>query len=385
MPAIQIKSPALTLKAGRRALARIRERGLQPADVGIVPGAAGGPKALGIQGLDLAIFGEWLPRAPRERSLIGASIGSWRFASACLPDAVAGLTRLGELYTRQRFPKGVSIAEVSRKCAAMLDDLLAGQDARILDNPLYRLNVVVVKSHGRLAHDHKASLGLGLSSVIRDNLIGRRHLHRHFERVILHDARQAPPLAALTDFPSRYLHLDGGNLRQALLASGSIPMVMEGVRDLPGAGPGTYRDGGLLDYHLDLPYEDRGVVLYPHFTDKVIPGWFDKGLPWRRGDAGRLQDVLLLAPSREYLARCRTPSCRTARTSPATSATTTAASATGARRWRKAAGSATNSSNWSTAAGSANACKRWTEPPPTRRILHETGRSADPRHRRPAR
>ncbi|WP_132718975.1 patatin-like phospholipase family protein [Pseudomonas aeruginosa] len=263
MPAIQIKSPALTLKAGRRALARIRERGLQPADVGIVPGAAGGPKALGIQGLDLAIFGEWLPRAPRERSLIGASIGSWRFASACLPDAVAGLTRLGELYTRQRFPKGVSI----------------------------------------LAHDHKASLGLGLSSVIRDNLIGRRHLHRHFERVILHDARQAPPLAALTDFPSRYLHLDGGNLRQALLASGSIPMVMEGVRDLPGAGPGTYRDGGLLDYHLDLPYEDRGVVLYPHFTDKVIPGWFDKGLPWRRGDAGRLQDVLLLAPSREYLAR----------------------------------------------------------------------------------
>ncbi|EMX0685340.1 patatin-like phospholipase family protein, partial [Pseudomonas aeruginosa] len=195
------------------------------------------------------------------------------------------------------------IAEVSRKCAAMLDDLLAGQDARILDNPLYRLNVVVVKSHGRLAHDHKASLGLGLSSVIRDNLIGRRHLHRHFERVILHDARQAPPLATLTDFPSRYLHLDGGNLRQALLASGSIPMVMEGVRDLPGAGPGTYRDGGLLDYHLDLPYEDRGVVLYPHFTDKVIPGWFDKGLPWRRGDAGRLQDVLLLAPSREYLAR----------------------------------------------------------------------------------
>ncbi len=30
MPAIQIKSPALTLKAGRRALARIRERGDRP-------------------------------------------------------------------------------------------------------------------------------------------------------------------------------------------------------------------------------------------------------------------------------------------------------------------------------------------------------------------
>lgn len=44
------------------------------------------------------------------------------------------------------------------------------------------------------------------------------------------------------------------------------------------------------------------MVLYPHFTDKVIPGWFDKSLPWRRADRERLQDVLLLAPSAEYLA-----------------------------------------------------------------------------------
>jgi hypothetical protein len=58
-----------------------------------------------------------------------------------------------------------------------------------------------------------------------------------------------------------------------------------------------------LDYHLDLPYSGDDVVLYPHFTDRIIPGWFDKGMPWRRGDAMRLQDVLLLAPSRDYLAR----------------------------------------------------------------------------------
>ena len=46
MPAIQIKSPALTLKAGRRALARIRERGLQPTDVGIV----GDRRRFGVRG-----------------------------------------------------------------------------------------------------------------------------------------------------------------------------------------------------------------------------------------------------------------------------------------------------------------------------------------------
>lgn len=303
MSAIHIKSPALTIKAGPRALARIRQGGLQPADVGILPGAAGGPKALGIQGLDLALFGEWLLRAPRERSLIGASIGSWRFASACLADPADGIRRLGELYTAQRFAKGVSMAEVSRSCRQMLDQLLDGQDQQVLSNPHYRLNVVVVKSQGLLQHDHRVALGLGLSGVIGNNLLGRARLARHFERLILHDARLPPPLGKLADFPSRYLALDGRNLRHALLASGSIPMIMEGVRDIPGAGPGTYRDGGLLDYHLDLPYSGNDIVLYPHFTDTIIPGWFDKGMPWRRGDTGRLQDVLLLAPSPEYLAR----------------------------------------------------------------------------------
>ncbi|MBF8162480.1 patatin-like phospholipase family protein [Ectopseudomonas hydrolytica] len=303
MSAIHIKSPALTIKAGPRALARIRQDGLSPADVGILPGAAGGPKGIGIQGLDLALFGDWLARAPRERALIGASIGSWRFASACLPDPAAGIRRLGELYTAQRFAKGVSMADVSGSCRQMLHELLADQDASIVANPHYRLHIVVVKSHGLLQHDHRGKLSLGLSSVIGNNLLARQRLGRHFDRVILHDARQVPPLAQLSDFRSHFHALTAQNLRQALLASGSIPMVMEAIREIPGLEPGAYRDGGLLDYHLDLPYHGEDIVLYPHFTDRVIPGWFDKGMPWRRGDRNRLQDVLLLAPSRDYLAR----------------------------------------------------------------------------------
>jgi hypothetical protein len=303
MSAIQIKFPALTFKAGKRALLRIRQQGLKPADVGILPGAAGGPKALGIQGLDLALFGDWLPRAPRERALIGASIGSWRFASACLPDAAAGIRRLGELYTAQRFAKGAGMAQISHYCRVMLDDLLDGQAQSLLSNAHYRLHIMLVKSHGLLAEDHRGRLGLGLSAAIGNNLLGRARLAKHFERLIVHDPRQAPPLHRLHDFPSRFAALDANNLKQALLASGSIPMVMQGVRDIPGVGAGTYRDGGLLDYHLDLPYSGNDLVLYPHFTDQVIPGWFDKNLPWRRADAGRLQDVLLLAPSRDYLAR----------------------------------------------------------------------------------
>ena len=303
MSSIHIPRPALEIRAGSVALAHIRERGLHPEDIAILPGAAGGPKALGIQGLDLALFGEWLPRAPRVRTLIGASIGSWRFASACLPDPVASLRRLGELYTGLRFERKASIAEVTRSCREMLEALLQDQDEAILGNAHYRLNVMVVRSQGLLTGERRLQMALGLSSVIASNLLGRRRLAAHFERIVMHDPRQTPPLGELNDFPSRCIPMDRLNLRAALLASGSIPLVMEGIRDIPGAGPGTYRDGGLLDYHLDLPYQEPGLVLYPHFTNRVIPGWFDKGMPWRKADSQRLAGVVLLSPSPEYLAR----------------------------------------------------------------------------------
>ncbi|MBE01949.1 MAG: hypothetical protein CL958_02470, partial [Euryarchaeota archaeon] len=47
MTAIHIRTPALTLRAGRRALQRLQEKPLAPEDVHVIPGAAGGPKALG--------------------------------------------------------------------------------------------------------------------------------------------------------------------------------------------------------------------------------------------------------------------------------------------------------------------------------------------------
>lgn len=302
MPAIHIRMPALTIRAGRRALERVRDGGLRPEDVHVIPGAAGGPKALGISGLDQAVFGEWLMRAPQERALIGSSIGSWRFAAvASSDDPATQLVKLADLYTSQRFSKGVSPAEVTRKSTRFLEELIGGREQAILEHPWYRLNIVVVRSLAALEDDARGRLGLGLMRAISANMVSRRHLGRFFERGIIHDQRLPTPLAKLVDFPSHQVPLSQENLVPALLASASIPLVMSGVRNIPGAPEGVYRDGGLLDYHLDLPYQQPGVVLYPHFTDRVVPGWFDKTLPWRRGDVGRLQDVVLVAPSRAYL------------------------------------------------------------------------------------
>src|SRR5258708_13586055 len=97
-------SSVLTWRAGPRALARIKSHGLAAADVEIVPGAAGGPKGLGIAGLDRAIFGEWLPSAPVVRHLIGASIGAWRFAAACRKDPLRALEHFPPRTPRQPLP-----------------------------------------------------------------------------------------------------------------------------------------------------------------------------------------------------------------------------------------------------------------------------------------
>ena len=37
--------------------------------------------------------------------------------------------------------------------------------------------------------------------------------------------------------------------------------------------------------------------------DRIVPGWLDKGMPWRRARGEWLDNVILVAPSREYLSK----------------------------------------------------------------------------------
>jgi hypothetical protein len=308
---------ALTIRAGPRAIERIRDEGLHASMVEIVPGAAGGPKGLGIAGLDRAIFGEWLPTAPRERHLIGASIGAWRFAAACLKDPVAGLEAFADEYTRQCYPRRPSRQFVSRCARDMLKALFAGREAEVLSHPWHRLHILTVRGRWPLTRDSSFGTPLGFGLAALANLVGRRHLARFIDRTVFLDARARPPFMTVGDlasadapsirfdaFHTHLVLLDEENLGEALLASASIPLVLEGVADIPKAPRGIYWDGGIIDYHLHLPYQHaKDLVLYPHFTDRIVPGWLDKALPWRRARGAWLDNVVLVAPSREYLAR----------------------------------------------------------------------------------
>ena len=308
----------LQLRAGARAAARIREAGLVAADVELVPGAAGGPKGLGIAALDRAIFGEWLPAAPRVRHLVGASIGAWRFAAACRRDPVAALEELTRLYIEQCYPPRPSRGFVSRCARETLAALFAGREAEVLSSPAYRLHILAVRGRWPLTRDTSWHTPIGFGMAAMANALGRRHLARFIDRTLFRDPRERPPFLpvgaiAAADaresvrfdaFDTHVVALDAANLGEALVASASIPLVLEGVAHIPQAPRGVYWDGGIIDYHLHLPYHRaRGLVLYPHFADRIVPGWLDKGLPWRRARGEWLENVVLVSPTREYLAR----------------------------------------------------------------------------------
>jgi hypothetical protein len=305
----------LTIRAGPRAAARLKAEGFHPRMVEIIPGAAGGPKGLGLAGLDRAIFGEWLASAPRVRHLIGASIGAWRFAAACRSDPLVALDEFARGYTEQCYPPRPSRQLVSRSVRASLASLFAGREAQVLAHPWHRLHIVTVRGRWPLTRDSSFATPLGFGIAAMANALGRRHLARFLDRTVFLDPREHPPFMAVGGlagetarvrfdaFHTHHVTLDPENLTAALLATASIPLVLEGVADIPRAPPGIYWDGGIIDYHLHLPYHHAGdLVLYPHFTDHIVPGWLDKGLPWRRARGTWLDNVVLVAPSREYLA-----------------------------------------------------------------------------------
>jgi len=298
----------LTIYAGPKALQHIRDKGLSQEDVSVIAGAAGGPKWLVLNHLDRMIFSSWLNGRKKPLYLLGSSIGSWRFAAVSQKDPMAAMDRFQYSYIRQAYKTKPDPREVSRIISRILDDFLNDNGIReILAHPFFRLNIMAVQCRHVMASDHKAILGPGLLAAALLNMIRRDFLKFFFKRAFFYHPGEKPPFFNMSGFPIEKTILTEQNLRKALLASGSIPLVMEGVMDIPGISPGMYRDGGILDYHFDIDFSDQnsGLVLYPHYTDRMIPGWLDKKLPFRKPCPGNMENVILLAPSQDFLNRLR--------------------------------------------------------------------------------
>lgn len=342
--------PALRILAGPVARAQLRERGLAPADVLAVPGAAGGPKGLILNPLDRFLFGHWLAGEGAPVHLLGASIGAWRMASACLPDADAALAEMARHYVEESYldadalerarasgrrVRQPSAAAVTRAFRQRLASHLGGRTDDLLRHPRFRLHLFTSRGvHPLLRREGRLRTLAGYAGAYAANLRGRAHMGEWLERVVFSDARDALPFA-MDDYAGRTCVLGPHNVFEALVASCSIPFWLQAVHDIPGAPPGAYWDGGITDYHLHLDYASmlrdpgegrpgggcggergqegrttRGIlserprlVLYPHFQASVVPGWLDKSLRARHCATARLDNVVLLVPAADWIAR----------------------------------------------------------------------------------
>ena len=306
---------ALHIYAGKTARAQLGRDGLQASSVRVVPAAAGGPKGLILGPLDRFIFGQWLAQSAQTVHLVGASIGAWRMATACLSDPVPALERLERDYIAQHYElapgqKRVPASLVSQQFRENLDLFYGGRVQELLTHPRYRLHVLASRGRGLLQREHPFFTPLGYAVAIASNALDRRLLGLSLERVVFSAQPGALPFAS-TDFRTREVPLVEANFMQALQASCSIPFLLQAVHNIAGAPPGAYWDGGITDYHLHLNYSGadsdgdwgpgQGIVLYPHFQKAVVPGWLDKPWKWRHASSAFLDAMVVLAPNPEWV------------------------------------------------------------------------------------
>lgn len=294
---------ALKLIAGKTARERIRDNGLSPEMLRLIVGASGGPKWLVLKGLDRFLCHNWLPNAPQSVDLVGSSIGAWRMTVYAHPESGKTFDNFLESYFSFRTDNVSSAADLTKASYGIIHNLYPPSEvSRLIGNANRNLNIVAVRGKGMAGSKGKAKEAAGMLTAAMANRVSRDHLAKFFERVVFHTGDHIACPDVWRGFGKIDVPLTPDSLADALMASGSIPFVSEPVIDIKGAGPGVYRDGGVIDYHFDIPWKySDGIVLYPHFYDHIVPGWFDKGRPERRASGAAWDQVLLLAPSAEFV------------------------------------------------------------------------------------
>lgn len=293
----------LDIYAGKSALQTIHEKGFNSDLFTSFLGASGGPKWFSLFGLDKYLFGEFFSDRTEELHLVGSSAGAFRAACFAQNDPVAAISRLAKFYSQTTYADNVTANEISASASQLLDRVFGEKGAQeVIDNPVFKAHFLVAKTNGFVASERKALQITGLVTSYALNRVNRRLLTRQYERFIFHSPHSALQINDDSGFKTHRVTLSQDNIKAALLASGSIPMVMLGVKDIAGAPNGMYRDGGIIDYHFDISLQNSpGLTLYPHFNARPKAGWFDKNLARIIAPKNYAKTVMLV-PSNKFIA-----------------------------------------------------------------------------------
>lgn len=295
----------LDIYVGKNAFNRIQNEGFHSNLFDYMLGASGGPKWFVLTGLDRYIFSEFFNGRTKPLDIIGSSAGAFRFACFAQDDPVAAINRLAQRYSTTIYSDKPTPREITEKGIALLDYVLGDTGAhQIINNPIVKAHFIVAKCKGLIQFEAKPLQLTGLIASAGANAVKRRWLNKFYQRCVFSVSGSQLTISDPYEIPSFSVPLSVHNLPQALMASGSIPLIINGVKSIPGAPRGMYRDGGIIDYHFDLSFgPHKGLVLYPHFNRRPIPGWFDKSLKKRLPHGTSYDDVVMLVPSDEFISQ----------------------------------------------------------------------------------
>ncbi len=294
---------ALRVLAGPTAYEHIKQHGLQQEHISAMVGASGGPKWLSFAKLDEYLFGEYFAERPEPLHVVGSSAGAWRFACFAQENPAQASRDFAHAYQHICYPKGMSHQEITTHTRGLLDVIFSHKNSAeyAANNSKIKLHIVAARAKHLNGATSRAAQTTGLVSAALANSVSRHLLGYFFERTVFQPQGEPGPFHQWPTLPTQIAALTADNIRQAVVASGAIPLVLEGVRDIPHTKPGIYYDGGITDYHFDIPFAQEGLVLYPHFYSHITPGWFDKAIKWRKPNPKHYHNVVMLCPSEAWL------------------------------------------------------------------------------------
>lgn len=291
----------IEIYAGKNALKQIEQSGFNADLFTSFLGASGGPKWFTLYGLDKYIFAEFFKDRSDPINIVGSSAGGYRAACIAQKDPIAALERMAKIYSETVYPKNATPTEVTDKARDILAHTFGPNGVQeVIDNPIFKAHFIVAKCRGMVSSENLKKQGVGLLKSYLLNRVGRHKLKKQYERFVFHSNPSTLKINDPFAIPTHYVPFSPDNLVDAVLASGSIPMVMEGIRDIAGCPKGMYRDGGIIDYHFDFKITTPGLTLYPHFSAKPKAGWFDKNLP-RSVSSENYDNTVFICPSEAFV------------------------------------------------------------------------------------
>lgn len=294
----------ISVKAGKRVYEMIQDGSFDLDRVTTCVGPATGPTWLVASGFDRTMLQTGVLGRKTPVLLAGSSAGALRFAAWVQPEPEKSYSDLIESYTAMTFTRKDTAKTILRSVSNVINSFMEDDAITFaLASKKYRLAITAVRAKNMAASEIRPIQGVALVLGFLLNAMNPVWLGMFYQRVVFHNSPIPPRFCLRSGFRGKPILLNKANIKHALLASSAVPFAIAGVRDIYGAPNGTYRDGGVTDYHLNQKYgvNDGDVVLLFQHQERIIPGWLDKKLIYRRVPPEKLENVLMIYPTEEFV------------------------------------------------------------------------------------